>query len=170
MKRWLGLALFLGAGFYATGALTVGGGKAVLTIEPLVVSVEAHLPNIGWLPSIFPGTAPIKPEQPGLHVAIIEETSERSKLTPAQLNILTGTKLRQWVAANCAKGPDGKTPQFRILDKDTDMSHESKTWQDAVKAERKALPWLLVANGSKGTAAPLPADEDSLITLLEGYK
>ena len=167
MKRWGGLAAFLLAGFWATGALVIGDGKAVLTVEPVVVSVEAHLPSIGWLPSLFPGRAPVAVK--GFRFLIVEETEDRAKLTEPQRQILFSPDIRSYAAGHCAKGPDGKTPEFRIFDKDADLSHESDVWRQFMAVKREATPWLVVSNGSSGFSGPLPATAADTLAILKKY-
>jgi hypothetical protein len=109
----------------------------------------------------------------GFRVLVIEETAERGKLPRDQQTILTSTEVRAYLNAKCAKGPDGKTPEFRFFDKDTDVSHESKVWQEAM-AKAKAtpgfvVPWLIVSDGKKGSDGPLPANVAEMLAELKKY-
>jgi hypothetical protein len=118
-------------------------------------------------PGPTPGPAPI-PEA-GLRVLIVYESSELSKLPPAQANVLYAKSVRDFLNASCAVGADGKTREWRIWDKDVDPGQESAVWQAAMKRPRASVPWLLVSNGRTGYEGPLPATADDLLTLLKKY-
>jgi hypothetical protein len=64
--------------------------------------------------------------------------------------------LRDYLFAACPKGPDGKTPEYRIWPDAVDASGESKLWQDAYKLPRERTPWIVVSNGTTGYQGPLP--------------
>lgn len=113
-------------------------------------------------PGPEPGPAPIP--QTGLRVLIVEETAERTAATSA---IIGSTAIRSYVAEKCAKGPDGKTPEFRIYDKD--VTGESAVWQEAMKLPRQSLPWLIVSNGKQGYEGPLPKTPAETLTLLKKF-
>lgn len=133
-----------------------------------------------WFASKGGGILPIPTPPPipgeGLRVLIVEETADRGKLPRAQAEILTSTLVRGYLIAKCAKSPDGKTPEFRILDDDLTP--------DLLKFERPAFvsalaraiqdsaghrPWLVVSNGSTGVSQPLPADVDATLSVLRKY-
>jgi hypothetical protein len=118
-------------------------------------------------PGPTPGPAPI-PEA-GLRVLIVYESSELSKLPPAQANVLYARSVRDFLNASCAVGADGKTREWRIWDKDVDPSQESAVWQAAMKRPRASVPWLLVSNGKTGYEGPLPGTADDLLALLKKY-
>jgi hypothetical protein len=111
--------------------------------------------------------------EPGFRVLVIEETAERGKLPKDQLTILTSTEVRAYLNAKCVKGPDGKTPEYRFFDKDTDLSHESEVWQKAMAAAKGTqgfvVPWLIVSDGKKGEDGPLPANVADMMTELKKY-
>jgi hypothetical protein len=114
---------------------------------------------------VEPSIAPIPAD--GLHVLIVYETEDI--LSGKQNSILYGKTIRDYLDSHCAKGPDGKTSQARIWDKDTDASGESKLWQDALKRPRQSIPWIIVSNGKEGFEGPLPATVDETLTLLRKY-
>jgi hypothetical protein len=109
----------------------------------------------------------------GFRVLIVEETAERGKLPKDQLTILTSTEVRAYLNSHCVKGADGKTPEFRIFDKDTDVSHESQIWQKAMAAAKTTpgfvTPWLIVSDGKKGSDGPLPANVADMLAELKKY-
>lgn len=128
-----------------------------------------------------PGPPPVPPAPPdpaplpaaGLSVLIIEESGSRSTLPREQLLTMTATgpgSVGEYIAAKAIKGPDGKTPEFRIFDKDQNVSAESKFWQDAMALKRgPELPWLMVTNGKGGYSGPLPKTQVETLTILKKY-
>ena len=46
---------------------------------------------------------------------------------------------------------------LEILDKDNDLSRDSKVWQDAWKIPHSPLPYLIATNGVTGFAGPITA-------------
>lgn len=134
---------------------------------------------IGEAPPVPPGPEP-KPPGPtpdpapipvaGLRVLIVEETGERSKLPANQALILGSTVIRSWLNSACAKGADGKTPEYRIFDKDVSLAAESKVWQDAMARPRTQVPWLIISNGKTGYEGALPATVDETLALLKKFE
>ncbi len=121
-------------------------------------------------PNPPPNPAPIS--DPGFRVLIVYETGETSKLAPAQRVILTSGTVRDYFRAKCASdstaNQDGKA--YRIWDKDTDTTNELKSWQDAMKRDRKSIPWIVISNGKTGFEGPLPATVDDTLALLKKYE
>ena len=131
---------------------------------------------IGEAPPVPPGPGPKPDPTPpapipvaGLRVLIVEETEDRPKLPANQTLILGSTLLRSWLNASCAKGADGRSPEYRILDKDTPMATDAKHWQDAMKRPRSQLPWIVISNGTTGFEGPLPATVDETLALLKKF-
>lgn len=114
-----------------------------------------------------PPPAPIPAE--GFRVLIVEDAANRAKLPPAQLAVLFDKGLRDYLDAHCALGRDGKTREWRIWDKGVDASQESKLWQDALKRERKAVPWVVISTGKAGYEGPLPATVEEAMALFKKY-
>ena len=106
----------------------------------------------------------------GLRVLIVYESADLPKYTPQQNGILFGAKVREWLNANCVVGPDGKTREWRMWDKDVDTSGESKLWQEAMKRPRTSTPWVIISDGTKGFEGPLPANVDDFLALVGKYK
>lgn len=114
-----------------------------------------------------PPVPPIPPAPPapfpadGLHVLIVEETAERSRLPKEQLAIFTATDVRTWLDANA---------KYRILDQHAPMVNDLKVWQDAMKVPRQSLPWVVISTGQSGFSGPLPADSKAFLELVGKYK
>lgn len=116
-------------------------------------------------PGPTPGPAPIPTK--GLRVLITYESADLAKLPSKQRVILDSKLLSDYLSANCVK--EGKQPEFRIWDKDTDTSNASQVWKEAMKRERKSLPWILISNGTAGYEGPLPSTVDDTLALVKKY-
>jgi hypothetical protein len=139
-------------------------GKPPRIIARLDVQVgKPKPPDPG--PGPGPGPTPI-PAQ-GLRVLIVWETKDLSTYPASQIAAVNAREVREYLNAKCIKV--GTQPEWRVYDPDTDVSRESKIWQDAMKIKRDKLPWIVVSDGVKGTSEPLPLDKDALMTLLKTY-
>lgn len=116
-----------------------------------------------------PGPAPIAGD--GLRVLIVYETQEIGKLTPGQFQTVFGEPMRTMLDSKCVVGPDNKTREWRIYDKDISTTNVPKNWQDAMKRDRKSVPWLIVSNPQKGGGfeGPLPERVEDTIALLNKF-
>lgn len=159
-------------------------GKVELLVIPQGVTSEADIIRQPLTVTVGPRPPPIPPEPPTPdpddppgppipgkenRVLIIYESSDLPKYPPAQTAVFAAASLREYLAKKCVKGPDGKTPEYRIWDKDVDTVNVSTVWKDAMKLQRQSLPWIIVSNGSTGFSGPLPTDVDSTVTLLKKY-
>lgn len=118
---------------------------------------------------------PVDPAAPipaaGLRVLIVFESADLAKMPPAQSAAIYSAKVREYLNANCVVGTDAhQTREWRMWDQDTDVSGESKLWQDAMKRPRKSIPWVIVSNGRTGFEGPLPANADELLALVRKYE
>jgi hypothetical protein len=137
----------------------------LLLLVAAVLLVTGKLPSLQW--NLFPSVAPI--QEPGFRVLMVYESADLSQLSEAQKSVLYSTKIRQYLNAKCSKGADGKTPDYRIIDQDTDVSGDANWWQEAMKRERKSLPWLVISNGKTGFEGPLPKSVDEALAVLKKY-
>lgn len=141
-------------GVYKVHAHTFIKGKAVH--DHATITVGTPVPPV-------PPTPPTPPTPPnpipgqGLHVLMVFDNNAKGSYTKGQLDTLDGADVRAYLQSHCEKGPDGKTAEFRILDKDTDMSKESDFWKKAMTIQRGTLPWIIIGNGDKGFSGPIPA-------------
>lgn len=118
-----------------------------------------------------PGPSPAPIPREGLHVLIVYETADASKLPPAQQAILYGETVRTYLNSKCAADPGvGAWKAWRIYDKDVDLSGESKLWRDAMLRPRQTVPWVIVSNGRQGYEGPLPANVDDMLALLKTFE
>jgi hypothetical protein len=143
--------------------------SGVVIRRTLTVMGQAPQPPPGPGPQPDPDDPPAPIPGDSNRVLIIYESSELSKYSPEQSTIFAAAKIREYLNRTCSKGPDGKTPEYRIWDKDVDTGNVSKVWQDAVKMPRASLPWIIVSNGTTGFSGPLPGTVDETITLLKKH-
>jgi hypothetical protein len=124
-------------------------------------------------PGPAPGPAPIP--DAGFRALVVYETADLPKMTPAQQNVLYARAVRDYLDAKAVLGPDGKTHEWRMYDKDVDLGAESAVWRNAVKRARESkdfkTPWLIISNPEKGTGyeGPLPADVNAMLELLKKH-
>jgi hypothetical protein len=115
-----------------------------------------------------PGPTPPTPTPNAVSVLIVDESSDYGKPEyRPYLNVLNSTSIRSYLNTHCAK-VDG-LPEWRRWDKDTDVSHESQKWQDAMKMPRDSLPWIYISNGTAGFGGPLPKTEADTLALLKKW-
>jgi len=103
-----------------------------------------------------------------LSIAIIEEVSDRPLLPPQQQNIFLAPEIREYKNRVCAKDSTGN-PEFRVLDKDVDVSNEADWLKKAFAEQRSTLPWIVFSNGMQGYSGPLPKTTEETLTLLKKY-
>lgn len=146
------------------GAGAAGGVIATLLVVALVMGVAKG----GWS---WPGGTPAPIAEAGLRVLVLEESANRK---PVTMMVLRNPEVESYLNGKCVKGPDGKTPEWRVLDKDDgQLPRLSKLWQDAhARAKKDAgdnLPWLIVSNGRTGASLPFPATKEGMLTTLRKY-
>jgi hypothetical protein len=101
---------------------------------------------------------------------MIYESADLSKYPSTQVDgVLYGDKVRAYLNSHCANGPDGKTKEFKIWDKDEDTSAVPKIWQDAMKRPWAGAPWVIISNGKTGFEGPLPKTEAEMLDLLTKF-
>lgn len=133
----------------------------------------------GVVPPKPPGPTP-DPPQPkptekliaidGFAVLIVYESGDESKLTREQAAILVSITVRAYLDSKCLKNDENKGGAYRIWDKDVDVSKTYKVWADAMRRERKGLPWIIISTPTKGGyEGPLPKDVAETMALLKKY-
>jgi hypothetical protein len=155
--------------------------------EPGLYQLTAHGGSIyskvwfqiksGTDPPSPPVPTPVEPPVVGkLWVVIVKDGAHLSQLPSSQIQALLSASVRDYCAAHCLKGTDGKTPEFKVYDKDTDVSQQSPAIQKAFKTAVEDLtksgttsPWLAVSNGKTGYSGPLPLTEAALLEKLKIY-
>lgn len=121
-----------------------------------------------------PGPEP-KPPTPtptakGLHVLILYESADATKLPAAQQGLLYGKAVRDWLNQNCS--PWGGIKDWGIFDKDADLSGYSPTLKAMQSRPRTSLPWVVIAGDGPVVLyeGPLPANAADMLKLLEKYR
>lgn len=153
----------------ADGKKTVAeAARIIVTVGPPGPGPVPPDPGPGPVPPVPPGPLPPIPVA-GFRTLIVYETSELSKLPAKQAAILYAKSIRDYLQSKAVMGPDGKTKEWRMYDKDVDVSAESKIWQDAMKLPRTQVPWIVISDGKTGFSGPLPADVTSTLALLKKF-
>lgn len=159
----------------AAGTVTVeffwSDGSAVKT-KRMVVECRGAIPPpkpIDPKPEPKPEPEPIAKSPwdnaPGLRVLIVYPA--RTNLTASQQSIVTGKRVRDYLDANTVK--ESGEPAYWILKTNEDVSGLSAGWQRAY-ATTKGDRWVVVGNGSKWTAVPLPENPDKMLELLGRFQ
>lgn len=127
-------------------------------------------------PNPGPGPSPVPIPTSKLTVVVVKNGSILSKLSAAKLQALLSSRVRDYCDKHCNFGADGKTPEFKIYEKDTDVGRQSANIQKAFKtavedmtAAKTEEPWIAISNGTTGYSGPYPDDEASVLTLLKKY-
>lgn len=107
-------------------------------------------------------------QEPEFRCLILEETSQRSKLTAGQLAVLQGKLVDDYMKEHCVKNTQGK-PDFHVYDKD--LVKVKGAWLKVVKDNPpKSLPWFYVTNGTKGLDGAVPKGKDAPAKFIEIIK
>lgn len=112
-----------------------------------------------------PGPSPIPTT--GLHVLMVYETGEQHLLSSGQREVLFGNKMAEYLTPKLAKGPDGKTPEWRLYDQHQVMTGESQYWKDAMTRPRRVIPWIQINDGKAFHEGPLPGSVQETIDILK---
>lgn len=157
-------------------ALRVQDGKtSVETARATVVIGEPVPPGpVPPVPPVPPGPGPVPPGPApipleGLRVLVVYESAELPKLPPGQQAVLYARSIRDYLDRKCVVGADTRTREWRMWDRDSDASGEAKHWQDALKRDRKSVPWIVISTGRDGYEGPLPASVAETLALLKKY-
>lgn len=108
---------------------------------------------------------------PGLRVMISfqdRDLADKNKITPQQLSILTGARVREYLDAKCTKV--GRDPQYFMWDHEEDVSAMPSVWQDAHKLGAGKTAWVVVGNGEKWEQFTLPATVDAFLAKMKPYE
>ena len=145
----------------ADGVIQISEARATVVIGGITPPTPIDPPNP-------PGPKPPIPLD-GFRCLIIYETAEVQKLPSAQAQVLYAKQIRDYLDAKCAIGADEKTREYRIWDKDSDVTGAATHWQDAMKRPRQSIPWILISDGKTGFEGALPADVPATLELLKKY-
>lgn len=103
----------------------------------------------------------------GFRVLITYESADMATYPEAQKQVMYSQEVRSYLSSKCVAVAG--TPEWRVLDKDSDMTNTSKIWQDAMKRPKPSIPWIQITNGKEGFEGPLPKSTAEALTLLRKY-
>lgn len=106
----------------------------------------------------------------GLRVMMVYESASDEALSLGHKRVLYGVKFRKFLSENCVKDVDGKSSEWRFIDKDTQYTDATNRWVKALTRPRATTPWIVVSNGVTGYEGPLPESETEAIELVSKYK
>lgn len=140
--------------------------------------IDAKAFQVGEKKPDPPGPNPPGPNPPGpdpgppipgagFRVLIVTETKDLSTLPSAQVQALTAREVRDYLDSHTVK--ENNQPEYRIFDKDIDLSKASQVWKDAMARPRSSVPWIVVTNGKTGYEGPFPPNTAELMKLLKQY-
>lgn len=152
-----------------------GTGKAELLIFPIGATKDSDIISrlldcqLAPIPPPIPPVPPDPPQPPdppdpfegaapAFRVLIVYESADLQKYPVPQLSALTSETWRKYAES---KGT------WRCFDKDTDLTNAPAAFKKAMGKAGSTLPYLLVGNGKKGFAGPMPANIDDLMTILK---
>lgn len=150
-----------------SGIVPVLPGPAIYEIVVTTTkgSAKANFTYTGAAPE--PAPIPVA----GFRVLIVHETGDT--LPQATRAMLSAAAIREYLEAKCVKGPDGKTPERRVIDKDQRFVGHEKHWNDALdRALEKmkatgAKTWFIASDGKTGAEGPLPATVTDFLAVLK---
>lgn len=159
--------------------LLIGAGKFRITVygyDPERGQARKRQDiDLGPQPSPGPSPNPDPPapdslpiEGKGFRVLIVYESSTLSKILEAQRQVLTSTKIREYLNHKCQVEEDRQFG-WRVLDQHADMQHAHERWKKAMARSRTGLPWILISNGTQGFEGPLPTSIDATLLLLKRF-
>lgn len=168
----LGYAFSLDSGAWVELFLTDYGAKTQTSIRITCNTAPQPPPHVVPVVPVVPDVVPVVPPPitaAGNRMLIVYESDKIKAMPPAQAAILTSVPLRTYLAKHCAVGVDGKTPEARFQDQDTEFTTEGQVWRDAMKLPRDSVPWIYCSNGVTGYSGPLPNTVDETIALCRKY-
>ncbi len=144
-----------------------------ITLALLITGCVRPLPGPQPLP-IPPAPIVVPIVVAPLRVLIVKDNATLGKLPSTQLAALMSGNVRDYCKSHSVLGTDGKTPEFRTYEWDTDVKAESTEIQgmfaEAVaNGKASGVPWLVVNNGTAGFSGPYPATEAEVFQILEKY-
>jgi hypothetical protein len=132
--------------------------QKLIALVGLCVALVVTWPQSGPLaPAVDPSPFPADK----LCVLIVEEQADRGSLPAKQIPIFDAAAVRKSI-----KDAGG---DYRVHDKDDDVSLDAKWVQDAWKVERKELPTVIIGGPKGGSVQRLPNDVDEMLALLKKY-
>ncbi len=179
VKRGQAVTLTWTAGGTATGATLQGLPVALAgtqTVTPQATTTYLFVSQDGTRTAVaqrivtVSDLPPPVPPVAGLWILGVRDPLAPG-LTAEQVNAFDAADVRTFMAANCAKSPDG-SPGFLFTSPTSDLSKMPQVWRDAQAALAKDFPavkppcWM-VSNGKTKWAEPWPANSAAVLTRLQ---
>lgn len=97
-------------------------------------------------------------------------TYESSDLKSNYANVIKSQTIAEYLDAKCPKGSDGRTPEYRIYDKDVVYPASARFWKEQLDKRRSLpVPRIAIGDGVSGFEGPLPATVSETLALLKKY-
>ena len=100
---------------------------------------------------------------------MLYESNRFSEYPPPQVKVLFDNSLRVYLDSVTTLGPDYKTHEYRIWDKNIVLSNESAIWKNVMARPHPTMPWIVISNGVTGFEGPLPQNTFDTIALIKHY-
>lgn len=159
-----------------TGPPNVKFSVKLRAIKGSSVETARKYVNFGELVPVPPSPVPPGPVPPGPDVLPVKNPKvlmvvETEDTLPARQNsIIYGKRVHDYLNSKCPLGPDGVMKEWRVYDKDVDLTNESKGWQEMMKQPFNKIPKLVIVGNEKVVYdGPLPATVDEALTLMKKY-
>lgn len=128
----------------------------------------------GCLVQMDPMSPNVEPvANPEFRCLVQFEAKKQHTYSEKQQQVLIGGIVRDYLKKKCVIGEDGKTPDFRFLDKDLPLDGvwlQLATQANAKKPTSDAdYPWVYCSNGTTGLSAPITKETgpDQFIQLIK---
>lgn len=143
---------------YSTTDLTAGIPP---TPPPTPDPVDPPTPGPGPGPTPTPAPIPLE----GFRALMVYDAATLARLPASQQAIFYSPEVRGLLNSLCVPGP--KNREWRVLPSETNMDADAEHWRNAMKRERKSLPWLILSNGKTGYEGPLPSTVEETVGLIK---
>ena len=100
---------------------------------------------------------------------MLYESNRLSVYPPSQIKVLFDNNLRVYLDSVTTLGPDLKTHEYRIWDKNIVLTNESAIWKNVMARPHPTMPWIVISNGMTGYEGPLPQNTADTIALIKHY-
>lgn len=141
---------------YLANAIVIRWGDVPTPIPPAPDPIPTPTPT----PTPDP-PAPF-PSPDGLRVLMVYETNDLASYPPDQKNVMYDKTFRDYLTKTCV--------EWRVYDKDTDISSGSEPIKTAMTLPRESLPWIVISNGKTGYSGPIPGNADLAQKLVAKYE
>lgn len=134
--------------------------------ETVIVVGDGGVPP----PDVDPDVPPPDAKGP-LRVLIVIEEEQSATYPKEQQSIFYSKKIEDHFNAKTDIDPVMKRKRWNIWDQNAVVTAAPKEWQDAMKRERKSLPWIIMFGDGAAVyyEGPLPKTVDETIALVDKY-